>query len=342
MKKILLMNGSPKLEKSVTLILAKAFLAGLTETGDYEVEQIDCYKKKVNYCTGCLTCMYVTDGKCIYDDDYSEFFEKYLSADLVIWSMPVYFYGMPAGVKTFFDRMTMGITSTLEVLSGKTLTKVQRKPLYKRTVLVATGVYYSLENNFEPVKKQFELIYRGNVDFLFSPSVQVLGIPFLQYKTGPYLKEITNIGRRYGEQGCISQKDMDYAAEPLFDLETYLYFVNHYRYDFYKNKTEELKLILQQMLYTYEPNPALQGRKITAGITLKDMDLVFQLTITANQCFIRYEDFEGEDISFVMLSKAFLDPKPIGDKNKSNFSNFTDIVVSLCRTKRKQIDLTKW
>ena len=342
MKKILLMNGSPRLEKSVTLLLTRAFLEGLNEKGEYEVEQIDCYRQKIHYCTGCLTCMYMTEGKCVYDDDYGAFFEKYLAADLVIWSMPVYFYGMPAGVKAFFDRMTVGITPTLEVLSGQTLSKIQRRPLYKKTVLVATGVYYSLENNFEPVKKQFDLIYRGNADFLFSPSVEVLKNPFLQYKTAPYLKEITSIGRRFREQGFISQEDADYAARPLFDLETYMCFVNNDRHDLYKNKQEELTFFCNQMLHTYEPNPALKDRQIIARVSLKDVDFTFQLTILADKCLIRYEDFEEPDIHFTMLSKAFLDPKPIGNRNRSNFSNFTDLVVSLTRTKRKQVDLTKW
>ena len=50
--------------------------------------------KHIEFCTGCFSCMR-NDGTCVHDDDMRELLEEILASDLLIWSFPLYCYGIP-------------------------------------------------------------------------------------------------------------------------------------------------------------------------------------------------------------------------------------------------------
>ena len=52
--KVLVINGSPKLEKSNSLRLTNAFVKGLQSETEVEFEQLDIYKLNIEPCQGCL------------------------------------------------------------------------------------------------------------------------------------------------------------------------------------------------------------------------------------------------------------------------------------------------
>ena len=87
--KILVLNGSPKREKSDTMFITRAFLEGMNEAGQHEVEIINAVDKHIEYCTGCFACMH-NGGKCIHNDDMKEILEKILGSDLLVFSYPLY------------------------------------------------------------------------------------------------------------------------------------------------------------------------------------------------------------------------------------------------------------
>ena len=68
--KILVLNGSPKGDKSNTLKLTNAFIDGLNEEQTNQVEVIDIKKMDIKHCLGCYVCWTKTPGKCAIKDDY--------------------------------------------------------------------------------------------------------------------------------------------------------------------------------------------------------------------------------------------------------------------------------
>ena len=66
--KILVINGSPKKEKSDTMHITRAFLDGMNEVSENEIHIIHATDKHIAYCTGCFACMH-NGGSCIHDDD---------------------------------------------------------------------------------------------------------------------------------------------------------------------------------------------------------------------------------------------------------------------------------
>ena len=65
--KILILNGSPKCDRSNTIRIAKAFTEGFPE--GTEVNRIDLYEKDIRPCKGCFSCWKSDEGRCIIIGD---------------------------------------------------------------------------------------------------------------------------------------------------------------------------------------------------------------------------------------------------------------------------------
>ncbi|MBX8687989.1 flavodoxin family protein [Mycobacterium sp. 20091114027_K0903767] len=101
--KVLVISASPR-EDGNSHLLAEAACAGAGSAG-HDVEHVFLDEYVDRMLTNCRRCR-TTDGLCSLDDRYeSLLLEKMLPADGIIYAMPLYFYGMPARLKTVFDRL---------------------------------------------------------------------------------------------------------------------------------------------------------------------------------------------------------------------------------------------
>ena len=66
-------------------------------------EKIFLKDKRINYCTGCGTCI-DRGKKCSQKDDMAEVLDKMIGADVIVMATPVYFYTMCGQMKTLIDR----------------------------------------------------------------------------------------------------------------------------------------------------------------------------------------------------------------------------------------------
>lgn len=97
--KILVLNGSPKGERSNIMELTKAFCEGIGQRVEIQTEIVPVYQKKIQDCLGCFRCWRVTPGTCCLQDDVAGIIEQILEADLIIWSFPLYYFGLPPGLR---------------------------------------------------------------------------------------------------------------------------------------------------------------------------------------------------------------------------------------------------
>ena len=65
---------------------------------------IDVIDKKIAPCRGCFGCWRRMDGHCVIQDDQNAILDIYRSADVIIWSFPLYCYAMPSHLKAVLDR----------------------------------------------------------------------------------------------------------------------------------------------------------------------------------------------------------------------------------------------
>ena len=98
--KIVILMGSPNKNGSTSL-LAEEFTRGAREAG-HNVERINAAHADVHPCTGCIHCGY--EGPCVQKDGVDAIRAKILSADMIVFATPLYYYGMSAQLKALIDR----------------------------------------------------------------------------------------------------------------------------------------------------------------------------------------------------------------------------------------------
>lgn len=99
-KKILIISTSPR-KGGNSEMLADAFVKGAEESGN-SVEKVTLYDKNIGFCRGCLVCQ--KTQKCIIHDDVEEIVQKMLTADVIAFATPIYYYEMCGQMKTLLDR----------------------------------------------------------------------------------------------------------------------------------------------------------------------------------------------------------------------------------------------
>ena len=102
--KMLVVSASPR-EDGNSHALARSAVDGARSAGhDVHHVFLDDYVDRM--LGNGRRCRRVEDGNCSLDDRYEELLiDHILPADGLIFGMPLYFYGMPARLKTVFDRL---------------------------------------------------------------------------------------------------------------------------------------------------------------------------------------------------------------------------------------------
>lgn len=101
-KSLLILVGSPR-RTGNTATMSNAVLQGAEASGTtVKLRFLDDYIE--GFLRDCRTCR-KDDGECSIDDRYRELFlDDFLPADGVVFCSPVYWYGISAQTKAFFDR----------------------------------------------------------------------------------------------------------------------------------------------------------------------------------------------------------------------------------------------
>lgn len=102
---ILALNASPRSPKrSHSQILLERARDAALRAGAVELEDFSFGGKKIGPCRMCIQhCS--KNEECVLKDDFQEFRSKWLNADGIIWSVPIYHMGPPSIVRAAIDRM---------------------------------------------------------------------------------------------------------------------------------------------------------------------------------------------------------------------------------------------
>ena len=223
--KILVLNGSPKKEKSDTLCITRAFLAGMREVGDQQVHMLHAIDLHIEYCTGCFTCMH-NGGTCIHEDDMKAILEEILASDLLILSFPLYCYGMPAPLKAIIDRILPLSSMAMEKVGDRYEHVGQADFSHLRYLMICGCGFPNSRHNFEPAVAQFRLLFPQGHTILTVPESPMFNAPEAAVVTVPRLELIRQAGRQYAEQGEIEEALLSEITSPMIPEEQYAAIVN--------------------------------------------------------------------------------------------------------------------
>ena len=101
-KKIVVITGSPRTNGN-SFAMTDAFIQAARQKG-HSVTRFDAAMMKIGGCRACETC-YQTGKACSFDDNFNTIAPAILEADAVVFTMPVYWYSIPAQIKGVIDRM---------------------------------------------------------------------------------------------------------------------------------------------------------------------------------------------------------------------------------------------
>lgn len=197
---ILLINGSPKGERSNTLRLANVFIEGICNAQQEQpaIERLNIAQMDIKSCLGCFSCWKKIPGKCCIHDDMQTILEKLLWADLTIWSFPLYYFSLPGKLKTVIDRQ-LPLTLPFMVSDAEGGGHPARYDMSgKRTVLISTCGFYTAQSNYDSVTAQFDKICgKGNYTTLFCGEGELFRVPELSNRTEEYLSFVRQAGQEY-------------------------------------------------------------------------------------------------------------------------------------------------
>lgn len=99
-KKVLAISASPR-KGGNSDTLADEFVRGARESGNL-AEKVSLSDQTIGFCRGCLTCQ--STRRCVIRDDADTIVQKMLTADVLVFATPIYYYGMCGQMKTLLDR----------------------------------------------------------------------------------------------------------------------------------------------------------------------------------------------------------------------------------------------
>ena len=223
--KILVFNGSPKRDKSDTMNMTRAFLDGMNDANENQITTINVIDKHIEYCTGCFNCM-KNGGTCIHDDDMREILEEILKSDLLIFSYPLYSYGMPAPLKALLDR-TLPLSSMAMQKVGDRYEHVGQADFSHIGYVMICGCGFpNAKRNFEPAIMQFGLAFPENHTIITVPESPMFNAPEAASVTTPRLELIRRAGKEYAESGKITPSLLEEICSPMIPEEVYAAIVN--------------------------------------------------------------------------------------------------------------------
>ena len=101
-KKIVVITGSPR-KNGNSFAMTDAFIKAAEAKG-HKITRFDAALKKAGGCRACETC-FSTGKACTFDDDFNTIAPAILEADVIVFTMPVYWYSIPAQIKGVIDRI---------------------------------------------------------------------------------------------------------------------------------------------------------------------------------------------------------------------------------------------
>jgi len=218
--KILVVNGSPKGPASNTMNMTNAVLEGIKESNPQaEIEVLTVRDMDIKPCLGCLSCWGSTAGKCVINDVMQEVHKKFMLSDVIIYSFPLYFFGMPGPMKTFVDRtvpLMETYRGTVKDIGDNAFHEFRYDVSDKKFMVISSCGYGRTEEIYDSLIKEFNFIYgKGRYTMLLCPQSEMFAIPPMENQIKEYLKRYVEIGQAVGRGNEVTEEMVKKASEPM-------------------------------------------------------------------------------------------------------------------------------
>lgn len=216
--KVFAVNSSARVGgQSKTELVLNHLVQGMEAEGA-EVEVVNIFRKKINYCIGCFTCWTKTPGTCVHRDDMTkELFPKYMEADLAVMATPLFHFTLNANLKTFIERTLPFALPFFEKRNGITRHPLRQEPPPVVAVSVAGFPEYSV---FDQLSAYMNFLYRKNLRAeIYVPAAENLARKTSSPKGKALLEAIVQGGKELVRNGTISEETMSAINAPTLNFD---------------------------------------------------------------------------------------------------------------------------
>ena len=237
MTKVIIVNGSPRMEESNTTFTLNPIIEGMKKSGA-EVEMLYTKKHKILPCIGCFKCWSETIGECFIKDDMPDIYPKLKAADILVIATPVYI-PLPGKLQNFLNRLAPLLEPILEFRNGRTRAKFHDDVKTSKILAVVVGGWWEIENLHIVTKIVEELTENVSSDFvgaILRPHSYFLRNE--TEKSKEILSTLEKIGHQLVIEGNIAVKDLEFVSQPLIGEEEYRENLNK---NYLKHKNEQKK-----------------------------------------------------------------------------------------------------
>lgn len=302
--KILAINGSPKGKRSNTWRLTCAFLEGITiqeENGGAqapEIETLNIGSLNLKPCLGCFSCWNKTPGECCIHDDMQGVIDKILWADVVVWSFPLYYFGLPGQLKTLIDRqlpMSLPFMCT-ETESGGHPSRYDMSG--KRTVVISTCGFYTAQGNYDCVTSLYDrLCGKGGYTAIFCGQGELFRVKELSERTDEYLSWVKKAGQEFASGG-ISGETRGKLDRNLFPRDVFEAMADASWGVGESGEKEDPSLVFTRQMAALYRKESWQEHDVVLDMNYTDIGKVYRITLGQRGSRVELEPEDGFADSF--------------------------------------------
>ena len=165
-------------------------------------------------------------GHCVIDDDQNEILDLYRDSDVIIWSFPLYCYGMPSHLKAVLDRTIPLVKMNMVQMPDGTVHHEALADFTKIHTLVICGCGFpNWEGNFDGLKMMCRTCF-GNPDIVCVPETPLMNVPEAVVVADPLLTRFEKAGEEYASSLSLSKAAVAALEKPMISAEEYIRNVN--------------------------------------------------------------------------------------------------------------------
>lgn len=303
--KILAINGSPKGKRSNTWRLTCAFLEGIIvqeENGGAqapEIETLNIGSLNLKPCLGCFSCWSKTPGECCIHDDMQGVIDKILWADVVVWSFPLYYFGLPGQLKTLIDRqlpMSLPFMCT-ETESGGHPSRYDMSG--KRTVVISTCGFYTAQGNYDCVTNLYDrLCGKGGYTAIFCGQGELFRVKELSERTDEYLSWVKKAGQEFVSDG-ITGETCGKLDQNLFPRDVFEAMADASWGVGESGEKEDPSLVFTRQMAALYRKESWQEHDVVLDMNYTDIGKVYRITLGQKGSRVEVEPEDGFADGFI-------------------------------------------
>jgi multimeric flavodoxin WrbA len=218
--KVIVINGSPKMEKGNTARVLAPFLEGIKEAGA-TAELFYAKRLDVKPCTGEFYCWNTEPGACHQKDSMQMLYPKLREADILVLATPVYI-PLPGEMQNLINRLCPLLEPILVWRDGRTRVKFHDDVKIRKIVLVSTCGWWEMSNFGTVLRIAQEIAEDASVEFagaVLRPHAHLMA------EDSEKAKRVTEALRKAGydlvKKGRMSKSLLEAISQPLVSEEEY-------------------------------------------------------------------------------------------------------------------------